>query len=224
MLSPAQVPNIILLPQIVLLLSLAATATYFWNILCPIKYAKQSWSIERPLSNGNLQRVATSLQAFRKFRLSRIRFPFQGQHSNIVFTVVIAPGLSYMSVSQYQCLPYWMWIYCQGLHPLHIDTWDYQCWLLSRFDGNCTYFGHNAFIMFLPLPVIASCHLMRHRFNWKSKGYQFLKAMVYASSLSSAVLLYVANAQALLWCRNMLYFQIFTQCKAFLKPYLCQPN
>ena len=110
----------------------------FWKIPYPIKFVKQSWSIKRPLLNGNLQRVATSLQAFRKFRLSRRRFPFQSQYSNIMFTVVIAPGLSYMSVSQYQCHPYWMWIYCQELHPLHVDTWDYQCWLLSCFDGNCT--------------------------------------------------------------------------------------
>ena len=133
MLTPAQVPNIILLPQIVLLLSLAATATYFWNILCPIKYAKQSWSIERPLSNGNLQRVATSLQALGTFRLSRKRFPFQGQHSNIVFTIIIAPGLSYMSVSQYQCLPYWMWTYCQGLHPLILilETTNVGCCLVT---------------------------------------------------------------------------------------------
>ena len=117
-----------------------------------------------------------------------------------------------------------IWILCSRTSPPSYRYLDYQCWLLSRFDGNCTYFGHNAFIMFLPLPVIASCRLMRHRINWKSNGYQFPKAMVYASLLSSAVLLYVANAQALLWRRNMLYCHIFTQCKVFLKPYLCQPN
>ena len=104
----------------------------FWNILYPIKYAKQSWSIERPLLNGNLQRVATSLQAFRKFRLSRKRFPFQGQHSNIVFTVVIAPGLSYMSVSQYQCLPYWIWIYFKNFTPFMsiLETINAGCCLV----------------------------------------------------------------------------------------------
>ena len=78
--------------------------------------------------------------------------------------------------------------------------------------------------MFLPLPVISSCHLMRHSINWKLKGCQSLKVMVYASSLSSAVLLYVENAQALLWCTNMPYCQIFTLCKALLKPYSCQPR
>ena len=60
----SQVPNIISLLQIVLLLSLTATVTYFETS------AKQSWSIERPFLNGDLQYVATSLQAFRKFRLS----------------------------------------------------------------------------------------------------------------------------------------------------------
>ena len=59
-----QVPNIISLLQIILLLSLTATVTYFETS------AKQSWSIERPFLNGDSQYVATSLQAFRKFRLS----------------------------------------------------------------------------------------------------------------------------------------------------------
>ena len=119
--------------------------------------AKQSWSIELPLLNENFQRVATSLQAFSTFRLSRNCFPSQGQYSNIVFTVVIAPGLPYMLV----CPVLDVDIYCQG--------WDYHCLLLSCYIGNCT-----------------NCRLMRYSINQNSKGYKFLKVMVYASSLSSA--------------------------------------
>ena len=70
----------------------------FWNTLYPIKYAKQSWSIERLLLNGNLQRVATSSQLFTKFRLSRRRLPFQSQHLDIVFTD-FTPFISILELS-----------------------------------------------------------------------------------------------------------------------------
>ena len=90
----------------------------------------------------------------------------------------------YILVAQYQCLPYWMKMYCQGLQPLHFDTWDYQRRNMMRkltlfLDADLIY------VSWIITPMFAPSTLMK---NWSrendSDGHGSNPVQVYASILS----------------------------------------
>ena len=79
----------------------------------------------------------------------------------------------------YQCFPYWIKMYCQGLHPLHFDTWDYQRRSMLRkltlfLDADLIY------VSWIITPIFAPSSLMKNYLLKTSQTDQLYSSTTYA--------------------------------------------